>query len=174
MTIDKVYQKGEPFGVIAGIADFHTSILALEKLNVITDPNANATTNTFQETSINMMIIGTTRSILTDPTFVTNVPPQHCKGSDCKSLFLPGGLELVRQLNGTALNFQVESPEDSVIIVNDAPGYQVEYAPSNYSFNHATDCTTTGFDVSSFYSCLVFTGDAIISGKSIDFNFLTS
>jgi hypothetical protein len=111
------------------------------------------------------MVIGTTRSILTDPTFVINIPPQYCKESNCTSIFLPGGLELVRQIDGSALNFQSEPVEDDVIIVNNAPGYHLEYSSSNHSFNLDTDCTMTGFDVSSFYSCVVFTGENIISGK---------
>lgn len=120
-----------------------------------------------------MMVTGMTRSIITDPTFVVDVVPERCTGSNCKALFLPGGLTLVRQPNGSALNFAREPEEGSVVIVHDAPGYQLEFSPSNYTFNHTTDCTMAGFAISSFYSCIVFTGDTITSGKWINFSCLS-
>jgi hypothetical protein len=140
--------------------------LALEKLNVI--PNTSTTisgTNaaTLQDTGINMMITGATNSILTDPGFVISVAPIACKSSDCKSLFLPGGMELVRS-NGVAINTTL-FPNESVIIVNNAPGFQLEYESSDYKFNYTTDCTMFGYDVSSFFACLKFNGQNITAGE---------
>jgi len=173
VNVERVYNIDQSFPVIAGIADFHTAVQALEKSNVLTSLNPNDTTSSFQETSINMIVAGTTRSIITDPTFVVNVAPERCTGSDCSAIFLPGGLELVRQPNGSAFNFAGQPQEDTTIIVHDAPGYQLEFSPSNYTFNHTTDCTMTGFAVSSFYSCIAFTGDTITSGERIHFNCLS-
>jgi hypothetical protein len=137
----------------------------LEKSNVLTNLNPNDTSSSFQETTINMMVAGTTRGIVTDPTLVIDVAPERCQGSDCTAIFLPGGLELVRQPNGSALDFSGQPQEDSAIIVHDAPGYQLEFSPSDYAFNHTTDCVMTGFAISSFYSCFVLTNDTLTTGK---------
>ena len=58
------------------------------------------------------------KNFLTDPTFVVDVPPVNCTESDCRSVFLPGGLSLVLQLNESTL-FTQNSSEGSVIIVID-------------------------------------------------------
>jgi hypothetical protein len=167
VTVERVYTPDISFPVTAGLSDLHTSVMALERLNVISNSSSSATssnTATIQDTGINMMITGSTNSLLTDPNFVINVAPINCTSSDCKSLFLPGGMELVRYQNGSAINI-TSAPEDSILIVNNAPGFQVEYEPSDYVFNYSADCTMYGYAVSSFFSCLKFTGTNIISGE---------
>lgn len=110
-----------------------------------------------------MMVTGAMNSILTDPGFVISVAPIACESSDCKTLFLPGGMELVRS-NGAAINTTL-FPNESVIIVNNAPGFQLEYEPATYEFNYTTDCTMYGYDVSSFFACLKFNGHNITAGE---------
>ncbi len=89
-----------------------------------------------------------TFSILGASSFVAGVPPVGCGGDDCTSIFLPGGVELARLadgnlnatlLNGTGLN---KAP---AILINNAPGLQVEFTSleSAYSFAE-TDCNTFG------------------------------
>lgn len=88
-----------------------------------------------------------TYSILGASNFVTGISPIQCSGSDCTSIFLPGGVELARLqdgnlnstlLNGTALN---ASP---VILINNAPGFQLEFSTiTDYKFA-GSDCATFG------------------------------
>jgi hypothetical protein len=150
------------FTVLAGLADLHTSVQALEKSNVF------GNTSTIQETSINMLIIGTTRSILTDPTLAIPIPPVQCTGADCQSIFLPGGLGLVRyNTNGSALTGNAVPSFDDAIILHDAPGYHMEFSSTNYTFNHSIggDCTLYGLPVSSIYSCIKYNDSTIYTGK---------
>jgi hypothetical protein len=89
-----------------------------------------------------------TYSILGASNFVTGVEPVRCSGSDCVSIFLPGGVEIARLsngnlnttlLNGTGLN---NAP---AILINNAPGLQIEFAPVEDDFSFAdADCATYG------------------------------
>jgi hypothetical protein len=98
---------------------------------------------------VNIFSIGYTVGFMTDPKFVTSVAPISCSGStDCISLFLPGGLDMVHltnyQLNATLFDGQY-SQDYSTIIVHDAPGFQVEFSSVDpgFSFN-STDCGIYG------------------------------
>src|SRR5213078_2429230 len=77
---------------------------------------------------INFYFLAFTRSILSDSTFVTGVPPVKCSGSQCKSYFFPGGLDQVRTQQGgrNASLFEVTgSKEASAVIIHNAPGYHL-------------------------------------------------
>jgi len=156
-----VYDKNNEFPVLAGLADLHDAVQKLESVNVF------ANTSTSQETEINMLILGTTRSILTDPTIAIPIAPIQCQGADCVSVFLPGGLGLVRNHDGSALNTTAVPSADGAIIVNNAPGYQMEYGSTNYTFNNATDCHQYGLPVSGVYSCIKYDNGTIYAGMSI-------
>ncbi|CZR67500.1 uncharacterized protein PAC_17399 [Phialocephala subalpina] len=135
ITSSDVYNEDSSFPVLAGLADIHSSVQALEKSNVF------GNTSTVQETSINMMILGTTRSILTDPTLAIPITPFQCTGTDCQSIFLPGGLGITRYLNnGSALSDAGVPPAEGAVIIHDAPGYHMEFTSTNYAFNNSTDC----------------------------------
>ncbi|EXJ66950.1 uncharacterized protein A1O5_10145 [Cladophialophora psammophila CBS 110553] len=114
------------------------------------------------------MLISSTNSILTDPKFVTSVAAisSGCRGPDCKSLFLPGGLELVLRADGTPL-FDGKEPDDPVIIVHDAPGYQIEFSSQGFTFNTAVDCQVYGLPISALYACVAGRNNTIFSGFAI-------
>ena len=83
--------------------------------------------------------------------FVIGMTPITCGGDNCTSIFLPGGLLLARRtdgtLNGTLLNLNASLLNTGqAIILNNAPGYQMEFFPvdEGFSFNPVTDCATYG------------------------------
>lgn len=160
ITSSNVYDKSNPFSVLAGLADLHKTVQTLEKVNVF------ANTSTDQETEINMLILGTTRSILTDPTIAMPIAPVQCKGADCVSVFLPGGLGLVRNQGGTTLNSTAVPTSDTAIVVNKAPGYHMEFTSTNYTFNQTLDCHQYGLPVSGLYSCIKYDNGTVYAGKS--------
>jgi hypothetical protein len=72
-----------------------------------------------------------TMGFITDPRFVTSVAPVACSGKDCLSIFLPGGMDSVRYDDDTGMQtlFSGQFPGDyTVVVIKDAPGYQIEYA----------------------------------------------
>ncbi|KIW95711.1 uncharacterized protein Z519_04296 [Cladophialophora bantiana CBS 173.52] len=162
LSYKDVYYPSQVVSVVGGIAPLHDSVVALEKASY------GGSQPTFQEASINTMLISSTNSILTDPKFVTSVAPisPNCRGPDCKSLFLPGGLELVLRADGTTL-FDGKEPDDPVIIVHDAPGYQIEFLPQGFTFNTAVDCQVYGLPVSALYACVAGRNNTIFSGFTI-------
>jgi hypothetical protein len=86
-------------------------------------------------------------NFITDPRFVISIPPVSCTVKDCVSIFLPGGIDLVRQDNGdrnaTLFSPELEGDFDAVVI-NNAPGYQLEFTSiksvdPSFTFDRA-DC----------------------------------
>ena len=81
--------------------------------------------------------------------YVVGVLPSTCNayGSDCTAVFLPRGIENARlqtgNLNTTLLNgttFQ----EESTILINNAPGYQLEFFPLYHYVFQASECILYG------------------------------
>lgn len=71
-------------------------------------------------------------AFITDPRFVMKVAPINCTGdTDCLSILMPGGLESVRLYSAEDSGLTVFSPtfegDYDVVVVNNAPSYQVEY-----------------------------------------------
>lgn len=114
-----------------------------------------------------------TAGFLTDPRFVANMEPLNCKGDTCLSIFLPGGLHTVRVASGdknsTLFKGQLGDEYES-IIVNQAPGYQVEFydLPDNYKFN-SEDCIIhmdkIGYASYGLYVCIATHGSDLLSGS---------
>jgi hypothetical protein len=98
---------------------------------------------------VNIIAASYTIAFITDPRFVVSIEPVMCSGKDCLSIFLPGGMDAVRYDDSTGMKtlFSGEFPGDyTTIVVNDAPGYQIEYASissvdSDFQFDQNTDCT---------------------------------
>jgi hypothetical protein len=157
-----VYYPSQTINIVGGIAPLHESVMALEKANY----GNSGRQPTYQDASINTMLVSSTNSILTDPKFVASVAPVSsvCKGTDCKSLFYPGGLELVLKPDGSSL-FKGNQPNDPVIIVHDAPGYQIEFWSQNFTFNPSVDCHFYGLPVSALYACVASRNDTIFTGE---------
>ena len=169
VDVDKVFTTGKTFPVIAGIADMHTAVSFLKQSGVLTNLNPQDTSASKGETGINMMISSVSRSILTDPTFVIDVAPLRCTESDCHAVFLPGGMTLLRQPNGKPVDFSKQPADETVIIVHDALGYQMEFLSApNHNFD-PSECNMTGFAVSSFYSCFNLNNDVLTAGKLLHF-----
>ncbi|KFY15941.1 hypothetical protein V492_01667 [Pseudogymnoascus sp. VKM F-4246] len=116
-----------------------------------------------------------TAGFLTDPRFVANMGPISCEGKTCLSIFLPGGLHTVRvatgDRNSTLFKGQLGGEFES-IIVNHAPGYQVEFydLPDNYRFK-SEDCTMyldkIGHAGYGLYVCIATHGPDLLSGWTV-------
>jgi hypothetical protein len=108
---------------------------------------------------------------LTDPRFVSAIPPVSCDSGDCSSvtsIFLPGSLELVRRDDGNRNStlFSEELPGDAVVI-NGAPGYQVEFSSidRNSKFDPA-DCKMYMDSLrDGLYICIAASGPKVLVGK---------
>ena len=93
------------------------------------------------------------------------------KTSNCSSvtsLFLPGGLDLVRIDNGnvTATLFDSAQPGDAVLI-NGAPGYQIEFSlvDPNFRFK-SSDCDMYMKSLGDgLYLCAASNGTELVIGK---------
>jgi hypothetical protein len=117
-----------------------------------------------------------TAGFLTDPRFVANMEPIKCEGDHCLSIFLPGGLHTVRENNGdrNATLFKGElgklGGEYESILVNQAPGYQVEFydLPEGYKFK-SEDCKMyldeIGFPNYGLYVCIAGHGTDMLAGS---------
>src|SRR6266536_5802595 len=101
---------------------------------------------------VNFYFMAFTYGFLSAPRFATEISPVTCSDSNCTSVFLPGGLELVRRAgpNGGGPNttlFDHQQFDDSTaILINNAPGYQLEFSQIEGAspFNFTTDCNTYG------------------------------
>ncbi|KFY92697.1 hypothetical protein V498_04812 [Pseudogymnoascus sp. VKM F-4517 (FW-2822)] len=113
---------------------------------------------------------------LTDPRFVANMEPLHCEGDTCLSIFLPGGLHTVRVASGgknsTLFRGEIGGGEYESIIIDQAPGYQVEFydLPDNYKFKKE-DCTIymteIGYSNYGLYVCIAAHGSDLLSGWTV-------
>jgi len=123
---------------------------------------------------INIIAAGYTIGFITDPRFVTSVEPVLCSGKDCLSIFLPGGMDAVRYDDSTGMTtlFSGDFPGDyTTIVVNDAPGFQIEYASiqsvdDQFQFDGNTDCTMYLQSIGDgLYICMVEMGAQMFLGK---------
>jgi hypothetical protein len=109
-----------PIKVLAGTAPFNANFVSLVSVAMV---------STFATSY--------TQGFLTDPRYVISIPPTKCK-VNCTSIFLPGSLEIARIDNGdrNATLFREHLEGDSLLI-NNAPGYQVEFEKhgSDFRFN---------------------------------------
>jgi hypothetical protein len=86
--------------------------------------------------------------ILSSTRYTVGIEPNSCSGQNCTAVFLPGGIQAPRQrtsllneslYDGTALNLS------SSILVENAPGYQLEFSSINPNFTFDdSDCITYG------------------------------
>jgi hypothetical protein len=110
-------------------------------------------------------------TILGSSNFVTGIEPVACSGVDCKAVFLPGSLQLARDLggvNGTPLNLNKTIFNNApTILIHNAPGYQLDYYPidESYQFNTTEDCAIFGQGRGQgLYMCLAMNNSTIVAG----------
>jgi hypothetical protein len=114
-----------------------------------------------------------TNALLGSSNFVTGMDPITCSGDNCTSIFLPGGVFNSRllepptrpNLNLTLLkgDFLTNAP---VVLINNAPGYQVEFTPLDESFSFLrNDCTMYGqTQGEGLYICVTSIDSTIVAG----------
>jgi hypothetical protein len=111
------------------------------------------------------------KGMLMDVTLVKAIAPTTCAGLDCTSIFLPGGLDLVRLINGgpNATIFQQPTTSgSSTFIVSNAPGYHLEFfpIPMGWVFDQAKHCATyVGSNNQAIQICIAAVGTQIYAGK---------
>ena len=100
-------------------------------------------------------------SILVDPKFVTSIPPHACRTSDCLSYFYPRG-------TGDRVNNSIwhphAYPQANGIILNDAPGYQIEYGGLTSDSRGTLVCHTYGMSTFALQLCITKQEDEIVAG----------
>ena len=110
-------------------------------------------------------------SLMTDQAVITTVPPLTCSGSDsCLSYFLPGPMTLVFYDDNLPLT-RANYSDATALLVNDAPGYQVEYSQvaNDESTLQDTDCQLYGMPWAALLICIKnATGSGLIGGALSD------
>ena len=109
---------------------------------------------------------------------MAKIEPVKCSGPDCLSIFLPGGMDGVRFYTDagshTLYNGQFEADYDTIMI-NDAPGYQIEYGSiKEFDRDFQWNRTLIGGDCALFlqsiddglYICKKQAGDVLLLGMS--------
>ena len=113
-------------------------------------------------------------SILSSDQFITSIPCQSESGQDCGGIFLPGGVEIARlrqeNLNQTLLDGGILS-DSPVILIEDAPGFEVDYFALEMSFHlmklRTVPCMDKETDRACIYSCVADINDfTIVAGGS--------
>ena len=102
------------------------------------------------------------RSLLLDNTHVIRIPPLSCSGDDCFSYFFPGGLDSIFPRPGSYQQF----PAATAYVVNDAPGYQIEFYPISSSDPQLItgDCQVFGTPFSALQICIKKVDSNLIAG----------
>ncbi len=157
MTFKNIYNSSsvtQPLSVIAGLAPLNVSLLP-----------------TAPPELVSLFVTGYSMGFVTDPKFVTGLSPITCtNGPKCKSLFLPGGLDLVRFQgdNENATLFSTNLPGDyTTIVIENAPGFQLEFSSlsSGFVFNQSV-CTLYGESIyNGIYICLAQDGPTMVAGQ---------
>jgi hypothetical protein len=115
------------------------------------------------------------KGILMDVTLKKDVTPLSCRGADCTSFVLPGGLDLVRLSDGGPNSTLFQGPDyngQTQAIIENAPGYHLEFfpIPEGYVFNQTEDCTThNGTNNEAIHICVAASGSQILAGKLLVF-----
>lgn len=124
---------------------------------------------------VNLLASSYTMGFITDPRFTTSIEPVICSGKDCVSIFLPGGIDTVRYDDNTDAKtlFSGDFPGDyTTIVVNNAPGYQIEYGSissvdNEFQFDPNADCKTYLQSIGDgIHICMVEKGTQLYLGKS--------
>lgn len=123
---------------------------------------------------VNVLASSYTMGFITDPRFATSIDPVMCSGNDCLSIFLPGGMDTVRYDDSTDATtlFSGDFPGDyTAIVVNNAPGYQIEYGSiksvdNEFQFDPNVDCKTYLQSIGDgIHICMAEKGTQLFLGK---------
>jgi hypothetical protein len=114
-------------------------------------------------------------SLMTDTARVTTIPPLTCSTPPCLSYFLPGSMGLVildPELPPIGKN---NFSDATAFIVNDAPGYQIEFTPVTTEDLplEGNDCKIYGIPGAALQICVKAVGSELIGGKLLDKSMLT-
>ncbi|KAH8888077.1 hypothetical protein GQ53DRAFT_826641 [Thozetella sp. PMI_491] len=110
-------------------------------------------------------------SLLSDNRFSLTVPSISCSGQNCSSFFLPGGAAIIKDQDDANFLFGGEGWDNQVaVLVNNAPGYQLEFypAPPGWEFDLTADCAAFGqTEREGLYMCVANSGTDLVAGWSI-------
>ena len=113
-----------------------------------------------QEASL--VVLSAWTFILDNPALAIPVPPYQCTSNDCMSFFYPGSTGLV--VNGSVWE-KGAYPEANAIVLNNAPGYQLEFTsltnvpPDATAVCHRYATSSIGIQL-----CIQTDGSDIIAG----------
>jgi hypothetical protein len=160
VTFKNVYTPMETVPVLAGIAPLNVTLL-----------------EGYFQTSVLAIFFSTyTNAILGSSNFVTGIDPILCSGSNCTSIFLPGGIFNTRRLHpGVQPNLNITLLSDDLldkapaILITNAPGYQIEFSPISQNFSFLrNDCTMYGqTQGEGLYLCLASDNSSLAAGHKV-------
>lgn len=103
---------------------------------------------------------------MTDQAVVTMIPPLTCTGSSCLSYFIPGPITVVKFDSNSPPIGKDNFSDATAFIVNDAPGYQIEYSPvtSEDPPLLEIDCQMYGMPFAALLICVKQVGNSMIGG----------
>ncbi len=108
-------------------------------------------------------------SLLSDNRFSLAVPSISCSGTGCSSFFLPGGAAIIKDQDDDNFLFGEEDIDNNAaVLVNRAPGVQMEFypPPADWKFDVDTDCAAFGqTEGEGLYMCLANSDTDIVVGK---------
>jgi hypothetical protein len=109
-------------------------------------------------------------SLLSDGKISYAVAPATCSGTSCQSFFLPGPTSVI-QFDPNSPNITDSlSPEASVFMQYNAPGYQFDFSPIEEGTDPPileTDCHLYGLEGLALQICLKQSNSSIIAGKPL-------
>jgi hypothetical protein len=106
-------------------------------------------------------------SLMTNTAEIATIPPLTCSGSSCLSYFLPGPITLLLFDEALPMIETSDFQEADVLIVNDAPGYQLEFSQptgNDSKLNLNTDCRPYGISWAMIIICIKKVGNSLIGG----------
>lgn len=107
-------------------------------------------------------------SLMTDQAVITTIPPITCSNPSCLSYFLPGAMTLVSFDDNLPPIGKDNYSDAYVFIVNNAPGYQIEYEdvpPDDLTLSLPDgDCQLYGMPWAAILICIKKIDNALIGG----------
>ena len=105
-------------------------------------------------------------SVMTNSAILTSTPPLTCSDPACFSCFLPGGMGIVEFDTNLPTIGKDNFSDATAFVVNDAPGFQIEYSPIDGDLVlEEDDCRVYGTDTVALQICVKQTASGLVGGK---------
>jgi hypothetical protein len=104
-------------------------------------------------------------AVMTNSAIVTTIPPFAYFEPDCISYFLPNELDIIEPDLELLVIGKRNYTDANALIVNDAPGYQIEYAVPSHGFVlDEEDCRVYGIPGTALQICVKQNENSLLGG----------